>query len=183
MVAPEQKRASTLRSMAASLLRMADELDAAGSIEQTQTAIGKASRPTANIWINLQSELILQKATELYRFRKKRAEYLPGEIFGEPGWDILLDLFIARLHRRDVSISSACLGANVPPTTALRWITLFVERGYIERTDCIHDRRMSWLKLSDALTTTMINLLGAEAGASQHDDTAIADYVLASRAD
>jgi hypothetical protein len=179
MASPEQERAAALRGMAASLLRMADELDAAGSIEQTHATIGRAARPTANIWIDLQAELILQKATELYRLRMKREKYLPGELFGEPGWDLLLDLFIARLHRRNVSISSACLGANTPPTTALRWISLFVERGYVQRTDCVHDRRMSWLKLSDELTTAMINLLGSELGVSQRNDSTIGDYVLA----
>jgi hypothetical protein len=151
MASPEQERAAALRGMAASLLRMADELDAAGSIEQTHATIGRAARPTANIWIDLQAELILQKATELYRLRMKREKYLPGELFGEPGWDLLLDLFIARLHRR----------------------------GYVQRTDCVHDRRMSWLKLSDELTTAMINLLGSELGVSQRNDSTIGDYVLA----
>lgn len=180
MPSSDQKRAGSLRAMAAGLLRIADELDAAGSIEATQAKSGKNSRPATGIWLDLQTELILQKAADIYKFRQRRAQLLPAELFGEPGWDILLDLFMARLQKRRVSVTSACIGSRVPPTTALRWISMSVDRGILERTECPNDQRVSWVKLSDPATKAMIELLKSEIGASNHDETSISDYVLAS---
>ena len=39
------------------------------------------------------------------------------ELFGEPAWDILLDLYIANVENKPVSVSSACIGSAAPPTT------------------------------------------------------------------
>jgi hypothetical protein len=41
------------------------------------------------------------------------------DLFADPGWDILLDLYAARQEGKQVSVSSLCIAAAVPPTTAL----------------------------------------------------------------
>jgi hypothetical protein len=60
-------------------------------------------------------------ARRYLRHRRERERLLP-DLFADPAWDILLDLFAASIERRPVSVSSACVAAAVPPTTALRWI-------------------------------------------------------------
>ena len=42
-------------------------------------------------------------------------------LFADPAWDIMLDLFAARIEGKDITVSSAGIAACVPPTTALRW--------------------------------------------------------------
>ena len=42
---------------------------------------------------------------------------------------MLLDLLAARLERERVSVSSLCIAAAVPPTTALRWIRTLTDKG------------------------------------------------------
>lgn len=56
---------------------------------------------------------------------------LPQEMFSEPGWDLLLELFVAdanghRLTARDVSDR-----ANIPPTVLSRWLLHLTQIGFI----------------------------------------------------
>ncbi len=60
-------------------------------------------------------------AREIYKARRLRDAVLP-RLFGEPAWDILLDLFASEAEHIDVSVSSACLAAGVPATTAHRYL-------------------------------------------------------------
>ena len=62
-------------------------------------------------------------ASDLYRQRRMRDRiFEKSNLFGEPAWDILLDLYVAHLDKRSVSVSSACIASCVPATTALRCI-------------------------------------------------------------
>lgn len=89
-------------------------------------------------------------ARSLYRERRVRDRYLnPLVEFAEPGWDIVLDLFIARAENRRVSVSSACIAAAVPSTTGLRWLSLLENRGTIIRESDEVDRRKTYVRLSD----------------------------------
>lgn len=64
----------------------------------------------------------------------------PG-LFGEPAWDILLDLYVAHLDGRQVAVSSACIAACVPPTTALRYLNRLERSGLIRRRPDAKDHR------------------------------------------
>jgi DNA-binding MarR family transcriptional regulator len=81
--------------------------------------------------------------------RAKRRQYLRPDLFVEPDWDMLLDLYVARLRERRVSVSSLCIAGNIPPTTALRHIADMVENGEINRTPDPADQRRAFLDLSD----------------------------------
>lgn len=83
------------------------------------------------------------------RHRRQREQQLP-DLFADPAWDLLLDLFAATMERRRVSVSNACVAAAVPPTTALRWIGTLEARGLIRRVADPKDRRVTYLRLSEA---------------------------------
>lgn len=80
--------------------------------------------------------------------RRARRVVLEGDWFADPAWDLLLDLFAAQYLGRRVSISSACIAASVPPTTALRWIDKLVDEGVLLREDDPLDGRRSYLGLA-----------------------------------
>ncbi len=80
--------------------------------------------------------------------RRKRDEILGGGWFEDPAWDILLDLLASQHEGRSVGISSACIAAAVPPTTALRWITSLENARAVIRVRDVQDRRRSFLVLA-----------------------------------
>lgn len=82
------------------------------------------------------------------RARRLRDQYFPSGLFADPAWDMLLDLFAAELEHLRVSVSSLCIAAAVPPTTALRWITSLTSHGLIEREPDLLDRRRAHIKLT-----------------------------------
>ena len=98
----------------------------------------------------------------LYKIRRSRDNiFQEPEMFGEPAWDILLDLYISEREDRSVSITSACFAACVPPTTALRWISVLEAKGYVERTpDCL-DARRHYVSLTDT-ARVMLNRFYAD---------------------
>src|SRR5207253_8038317 len=50
---------------------------------------------------------------EIIRSRRKRERIFGGALFGEPVWDMLLELFSAELTERELSISSVCYASAV----------------------------------------------------------------------
>ena len=84
--------------------------------------------------------------------RRRRDGLFPPDLFGEPAWDMLLDLYVAASERRPISVSSACLAAAVPPTTALRYIATLERSGLIEREADPADRRRFHVRVSRQAT-------------------------------
>lgn len=105
--------------------------------------IGLPARPIAS-----EDEAALETARRLYRDRQRRTDHFDAELFGEPAWDMLLDLYIAACERRQVSTTSACIGANVPVATGLRWLQVLETRGLVCRTADPADARRVWIALT-----------------------------------
>lgn len=82
------------------------------------------------------------------RARRLRDQHFTPELFADPAWDMLLDLYAARLEGSRVSVSSLCIAASVPPTTALRWIGTMHDAGLFEREADPGDRRRAHITLS-----------------------------------
>jgi DNA-binding MarR family transcriptional regulator len=87
-------------------------------------------------------------ATSIYRARRRRLNYFGEALFGEPAWDMLLDLFANRALGRRVNITSLCLAADVPQSTGLRYITQLEEHGLLERSPAPEDRRVILVDLT-----------------------------------
>lgn len=86
---------------------------------------------------------------EIIKKRRLRERFFDAELFADPAWDILLDLKAASLEGRNVSVSSLCIAAGVPPTTALRWISAMTESGMLARRQDPDDARRVFIELSD----------------------------------
>jgi len=71
-----------------------------------------------------------------------------AELYGEPAWDLLLDLYLRQKSGTRSSITSACIGARAPHTTALRYVGALCEAGWLERIVDETDRRRNWLALT-----------------------------------
>ena len=93
---------------------------------------------------------------QIIRQRRLRSRYFESELFADPAWDILLDLTAARAENRRVSVTSLCIAAAVPATTALRWITQMTEMGILLREPDPEDKRRAYIVLADKAADAMV---------------------------
>lgn len=91
----------------------------------------------------------------LYETRRLRDRHFKNDLFADPAWDILLDLYVQKSAGKRVSITSACIASGAPPTTGLRWVSLLIAEGLVIREDDIVDRRRAFLRLSKAGETAV----------------------------
>jgi len=91
----------------------------------------------------------------IIRARRQRSKFLPGDLFAEPAWDILLDLFRSEIVHQRVSVSSLCIAAGVPATTALRYIKAMTKQGLIIRRPDPRDGRRFYLELSPEMSSAL----------------------------
>ncbi|MBD2842434.1 MarR family transcriptional regulator [Erythrobacter rubeus] len=87
--------------------------------------------------------------------RQARARFFDGELFADPAWDMLLDLTAAHAEHQRVSVTSLCIAAGVPATTALRWVKQMVESGIFERIADRSDKRRAFIALSERSVEAM----------------------------
>ncbi len=94
-------------------------------------------------------ERILQNARIVARRRLLRRQLLGApDLFGEPAWDMLLDLFIQQCEGKLLPMSSLCLSADIPNSSAMKLIQRLCDAGLLERLPDHRDGRRSLIKIS-----------------------------------
>lgn len=88
--------------------------------------------------------------SELKTMRRLRSQYFPAELFSDPCWEMLLDLYDAALVGAEVTVTSLGAASGVPQTTALRRMETLQAHHLIVRTEDKADKRRTIIKLSDA---------------------------------
>lgn len=120
--------------IAAALADLSLEIDPA-SADRAAPAIAPGEIPARSVnWV--------------FQARRARARFFPEDMFSEPVWDMLLDLFRCELRGGRLSTSDLCLAAGVPTTTALRWISAMAEKGLVTREPDRHDARRVFIALA-----------------------------------
>lgn len=96
-------------------------------------------------------------AYRLYRERRARLQAFSQSfsIFGEPGWDILLEIYLADTIGRAMCVGTACLAADVAQTTGLRWLAKLEKIGLVLRQDDPTDGRRGLVMLTPRGRTEM----------------------------
>jgi hypothetical protein len=82
------------------------------------------------------------------RARRLRSRFFPEHLFADPAWDMMLDLLQAEIAQLRVPVSSLCIAAAVPATTALRWLKTMVQQGIFLRRADPHDGRRVFVELA-----------------------------------
>ena len=106
-------------------------------------------------------EDLIAQIRSIIRTRKRRGDFLDSELFADPSWDILLDLTLAKLEGAAVPVSSACAAAQVPFTTAFRYVKQLVDAGMVRRWKDPKDHRRVLLELEDRTLEAMTSYLVA----------------------
>jgi DNA-binding MarR family transcriptional regulator len=94
------------------------------------------------------------------RARRLRARYFSEELFADPAWDMLLDLLQAEIAQLRVPVSSLCIAAAVPATTALRWLKTMVSKGLFIRRADPHDGRRVFVELAPEASNALRRYFG-----------------------
>lgn len=97
----------------------------------------------------------------IIRERRVRERYFNEVRFGEPAWDIILDLTLAWFENKTVAVSSLCIASGVPMSTAMRWINDMIEAGTIDRWIDPADGRRTLVRITPATRDAMLRYLAA----------------------
>lgn len=126
------------RRYAAMLRQIANNLESERDDDVAdESARARDSRQLANL------------ARNIYSARRKRGRAFGHEgLFGEPAWDMLLDLYVAEAEGTRLPVTSACIGAAVPTTTALRWLNILESHQLIARKADPYDARRTYVRIS-----------------------------------
>ncbi|MDP8994687.1 MAG: hypothetical protein M3N07_06880 [Pseudomonadota bacterium] len=130
--------------------------------EQLYEAL-RLERATLPIAPPLAAGELLSLARRMWVGRRIRDRIFGRGMFPNPAWNILLDLFIAGEEGRNVTIKSACVAADVPQSTALRYIAHLIEVRLARRLQHPSDARSAYLKLSERGRSRMIEFLSLSA--------------------
>ena len=160
---------------AARLQRLADEV---GRIARTLATLSAASplsgesvgdgRPSfLGEPVLLEAEPSAAEIRSVIRMRRLRDRFFDRDLFADPAWDMLLDLMAARIERVHVAVSSLCIAACVPPTTALRWIKAMTDSGLFDRIADPDDGRRIFIRLSDGAARNMTRYFAAMRSANE----------------
>jgi len=131
------------------LRMLSDEVSRIASTLARLSAGPGAAPPAVELSVNSDAPSVpVETVRSIIRARRLRARYFPEEFFADPAWDMLLDLLQAEIAHLRVPVSSLCIAAAVPPTTALRWLKTMVARGIFIRRADPHDGRRVFVELA-----------------------------------
>ncbi len=102
------------------------------------------------------NKIAIQTIQNLIKIRSMRGRYFPEDLFADAAWDILLDLTSSMAADRRISVSSLCIAANVPMTTALRKIKAMIDDGLLIMITDVRDGRRKYVRLSESAYASML---------------------------
>lgn len=85
----------------------------------------------------------------LRQVRDLRVRYLPDELFSDPCWEMLLDVYRSHLASTPVAVAELVMGSGAPTATANRRIEEMEEHGLLERLRESPDSQKSYVTLTE----------------------------------
>lgn len=117
--------------------------DIGASLEPGDPVLGETGTALAN------AETLVQ------RWRLRRKLFGAPALFGDPAWEMLVDLFIHECKGKELSISALCVAVGIPMTSALRLAHKLCHAGILRSVRDPIDGRRSIIKLEAATSLGM----------------------------
>lgn len=135
---------------AETITRLARQIDEAQhTLDELRRQCGCDTFKGAVVEPEKRHQTALEAATMAYEQRRLRPKHLNNEeIFGEPAWDMLLDLYVHQAQNEKVSVKSACINSRAPTATALRWLNVLEMKGLVSCLDDPDDAQRRLIKLT-----------------------------------
>lgn len=157
----EKKSALRIIALADEIIKFAREISTKDNIAQNKLKLRESQIFTSTLSEEFLDAELLKKTDSIIKIRKDRdILFEEDEIFSDPSWDILLTLFSAHLKGKNISVTSAGLAANIPATTARRWMNLLEDSGLVERKSDPANLKRSFVQVTDDAILKLTKLLG-----------------------
>jgi DNA-binding MarR family transcriptional regulator len=101
---------------------------------------------------------LLERAQSILRVRRVRERLLGRAIMGEPGFDLLLSLYV-RSGQKETSLISLARPAGIAYSSAARWIRYLEDKGLVELNESRSDRRAITVQLTSSGRAVLDELL------------------------
>ena len=138
------------------LRQISDEVSRiASTLARLSTGPSDQQRPTVEPHTGEIPQVSPDAVRSVIRARRLRERYFQADLFADPAWDMLLDLLQAEIAQLRVPVSSLCIAAAVPATTALRWLKTMTDEGIFRRRADPHDGRRVFVELSPEASLAM----------------------------
>lgn len=123
--------------------------------------LNPASRTGAGKRHRIPDRLAIARAIRANMIEHERVlPFLPS---ANPGWRIVLELYIAGCERSRLSVSDIWHMTNIAGATSLRWLKLLEDKGLVARSPDPADKRRIWLHLTEegnhAVTSVVEDLI------------------------
>jgi DNA-binding MarR family transcriptional regulator len=96
---------------------------------------------------------VLENTTEVARAlledRRRRDRIFNPGMFGEPAWELLLNLYVMDKDGPRLTIGRLIDSTNCPQSTALRWLQYLKDQGLIEKQEHPGDARTAFITLTN----------------------------------
>jgi hypothetical protein len=70
-------------------------------------------------------------AVAILEFRRSRGDVLPSALFGEPAWELLLELFVADANGQQLTAREIGIRSSISPVIMSRWLVHLSKAGFI----------------------------------------------------
>jgi hypothetical protein len=91
--------------------------------------------------------------------RRGREATLGRELFSDPAWDMLLELYAASLGKRRMTLADLARSIDVPESTIARRVTLLADRGLVSSSVDTDEAALLWIDLNSAGASAMKRLI------------------------
>lgn len=98
---------------------------------------------------------LVELARRIVAARRRREKFFSGDLFSEPGWEMLLALYDANCAGHRLTSTNLCRASNAPPTTALRWLDNLIQLDLVSRRGNPLDARVVFIELKPHARTAI----------------------------
>jgi hypothetical protein len=147
--------------IARAAIRLGQRLNSINHSTSTSPIFRERDDPVLDEGASLDVASTVGVLRRIIRERRVRERYFNEVRFGEPAWDIILDLTLAWFENKTVAVSSLCIASGVPMSTAMRWINDMIEAGIIDRWIDPADGRRTLVRITPATRDAMLRYLAA----------------------
>lgn len=94
--------------------------------------------------------------------RRRRGQIFSEVRFGEPSWDMILELYLSACDGQSVDVTSLCRACSVSQTTALRHLDRLERQGLVRREADVADGRRIFVRQCETLRLQLEHWLERE---------------------